>query len=79
MDIDHFKKLNDTYGHQTGDDVLKRVAATLKEAARLYDTPARYGGEEFGDRPAAHVARGRGAGGRPAARGDRRERRRPGA
>ena len=48
MDIDHFKKLNDTYGHQTGDDVLKRVAATLKEAARLYDTPARYGGEEFG-------------------------------
>jgi diguanylate cyclase (GGDEF)-like protein len=48
MDIDHFKKLNDTYGHQTGDDVLKRVAATLKDAGRLYDTAARYGGEEFG-------------------------------
>jgi two-component system, cell cycle response regulator len=48
MDIDHFKKLNDTYGHQTGDDVLRRVAATLKHAARVYDTPARYGGEEFG-------------------------------
>ena len=48
MDIDHFKKLNDTYGHQTGDDVLRRVAATLKETARVYDTPARYGGEEFG-------------------------------
>jgi diguanylate cyclase (GGDEF)-like protein len=48
MDIDHFKKLNDTFGHQTGDDVLKRVAATLKAAARLYDTPSRYGGEEFG-------------------------------
>jgi diguanylate cyclase (GGDEF)-like protein len=48
MDIDHFKKLNDNYGHQTGDDVLRRVAATLKNAARVYDTPARYGGEEFG-------------------------------
>ena len=47
MDIDHFKKLNDTYGHQTGDDVLRRVAATLKGTARIYDTPARYGGEEF--------------------------------
>jgi diguanylate cyclase (GGDEF)-like protein len=48
MDIDHFKKLNDTFGHQTGDDVLRRVAATLKATARIYDTPARYGGEEFG-------------------------------
>jgi diguanylate cyclase (GGDEF)-like protein len=48
MDIDHFKALNDTYGHQTGDDVLRRVAATLRDTARVYDTPARYGGEEFG-------------------------------
>jgi diguanylate cyclase (GGDEF)-like protein len=48
MDIDHFKKLNDTLGHQTGDDVLRRVAGALKHAARVYDTPARYGGEEFG-------------------------------
>jgi diguanylate cyclase (GGDEF)-like protein len=46
MDIDHFKKFNDTYGHKTGDDVLKAVAARLKEIsgrARVF----RYGGEEF--------------------------------
>jgi two-component system, cell cycle response regulator len=48
LDIDHFKRLNDNYGHQTGDDVLRRVAATLAELARDYDTVARYGGEEFG-------------------------------
>ena len=47
MDIDHFKRLNDTYGHQTGDDVLRRVAASLAEGCRMYDTAARYGGEEF--------------------------------
>ena len=46
MDIDHFKKFNDTYGHKTGDDVLKAVAARLKEIsgrAKVF----RYGGEEF--------------------------------
>jgi two-component system, cell cycle response regulator len=47
FDIDHFKSLNDTYGHQTGDDVLKKVAAALVEASRDFDTVARYGGEEF--------------------------------
>ena len=47
FDIDHFKSLNDTYGHQTGDEVLKKVAAALAEASRDFDTPARYGGEEF--------------------------------
>jgi two-component system, cell cycle response regulator len=46
-DIDHFKRLNDTYGHQTGDDVLRRVAAQLGDGCRTYDTAARYGGEEF--------------------------------
>ncbi|MEA2453433.1 MAG: hypothetical protein QOG04_2143, partial [Actinomycetota bacterium] len=47
FDIDHFKSLNDTYGHQTGDDVLKKVASALAITCRDFDTPARYGGEEF--------------------------------
>jgi len=46
-DIDHFKKINDSYGHPTGDDVLRRVAAILKACARKIDIVARYGGEEF--------------------------------
>lgn len=47
LDIDHFKRLNDEYGHQAGDDVLRQVAAVLVEHARVVDVPARYGGEEF--------------------------------
>jgi two-component system, cell cycle response regulator len=46
-DIDHFKKINDNYGHPTGDEVLRRVAALLKASARKIDITARYGGEEF--------------------------------
>jgi two-component system, cell cycle response regulator len=47
LDIDHFKKINDGYGHQQGDLVLARVAGTLLSHLRNYDIPARYGGEEF--------------------------------
>jgi diguanylate cyclase (GGDEF)-like protein len=46
-DIDHFKKFNDTYGHQQGDIVLKETARITKDAVRKIDLPARYGGEEF--------------------------------
>lgn len=47
LDIDFFKRLNDTYGHQAGDDVLRQVSATLRQLARQMDLPCRYGGEEF--------------------------------
>ena len=47
IDIDKFKVLNDTYGHQVGDEVLRSVAAAIIGAVREDDVPARYGGEEF--------------------------------
>jgi diguanylate cyclase (GGDEF)-like protein len=47
MDLDHFKRVNDTLGHQAGDVVLRAVAAVLDDSCRPFDTPARYGGEEF--------------------------------
>ncbi len=47
VDLDHFKKINDNYGHPMGDFVLKEVAAFLKQSVRNVDFVARYGGEEF--------------------------------
>jgi two-component system, cell cycle response regulator len=47
LDIDHFKKVNDTYGHFAGDAVLRETAARLKSSVRAYDQVGRYGGEEF--------------------------------
>ena len=48
MDIDHFKKVNDTYGHTVGDDVIRQVSIAIKEQIRDLDIAGRYGGEEFG-------------------------------
>jgi len=47
VDLDHFKKVNDTYGHEAGDHVLKAIAESLSEETRRGDFACRYGGEEF--------------------------------
>jgi diguanylate cyclase (GGDEF)-like protein len=47
LDIDHFKTLNDSRGHLAGDEVLRGIAATLKESLRASDIACRWGGEEF--------------------------------
>lgn len=47
LDLDHFKNVNDSFGHSAGDEVLKSVGQVLRESCRVYDVPGRYGGEEF--------------------------------
>jgi len=47
LDIDHFKAVNDTYGHQAGDQVLREMVKIIQQSIREIDTPARWGGEEF--------------------------------
>ncbi len=47
IDLDHFKKVNDTYGHQQGDTVLKATSKEIQQQLRQYDSAARFGGEEF--------------------------------
>jgi diguanylate cyclase (GGDEF)-like protein len=47
LDLDHFKQINDEYGHQQGDEVLALVADVLRDFSRDIDAPARYGGEEL--------------------------------
>jgi diguanylate cyclase (GGDEF)-like protein len=47
LDIDHFKRVNDSFGHTAGDDVLRSVGQVLRDCCRVYDVPGRYGGEEF--------------------------------
>jgi diguanylate cyclase (GGDEF)-like protein len=47
LDVDHFKRFNDTWGHLAGDAVLAALAQTLRAAVRTEDVPARFGGEEF--------------------------------
>ena len=48
FDIDHFKKINDTYGHPAGDEVIRNTSALMRQASRETDILGRYGGEEFG-------------------------------
>ena len=47
LDIDHFKNINDSFGHTAGDSVLRTFGQVLRDSCRVYDVPGRYGGEEF--------------------------------
>jgi len=47
VDLDHFKRVNDSFGHRVGDQVLQTMGQLVKDSLRVYDIPGRYGGEEF--------------------------------
>ncbi|HEX7831616.1 MAG TPA: GGDEF domain-containing protein [Thermoanaerobaculia bacterium] len=47
LDVDHFKRVNDTFGHSAGDQVLQNIGQLLRDSCRVYDVAGRYGGEEF--------------------------------
>jgi diguanylate cyclase (GGDEF)-like protein len=47
MDVDHFKQINDTYGHPVGDQVLQKIGSIIADLCRTEDVPCRFGGEEF--------------------------------
>ncbi len=68
IDLDRFKHLNDRFGHEAGNEVLKAVAAEIRSAVRASDLAARYGGDEFvvilTRTDLRRAARGRGAAGR---------------
>lgn len=59
LDIDHFKKINDTYGHSAGDEILKQLAEIIQSTCRVFDIVSRNGGEEFSvilqDTPLSHA------------------------
>ena len=71
LDLDHFKQINDDYGHQRGDEALAMVAGVLRDFSRDIDAAARYGGEEMAVILPQTDVRGRGAARRAHARGAR--------